>query len=142
MFLTGPTAGFVSRLTPDGSGLIASTYLAGNYTDFASTVRVDADSNVTVAGGTWSSDFVSTAPSACGPRADGGLFVTKLDGLLQRVVSSAILPQQSARGASAPSSSRRRGARASACCRSRPATRAIWHIRSTRTGTPSGPFAA
>ncbi|HEY1340035.1 MAG TPA: hypothetical protein VGF59_21125 [Bryobacteraceae bacterium] len=100
MFLTGPTAGFVTRLAPDGSGLIASTYLAGNYTDFATTVRVDADSNVTVVGGTASSDFVSTAPSACGPRGDGGLFVTKLDGLLQRVISSAILPQQSARGAS------------------------------------------
>jgi uncharacterized protein (TIGR03437 family) len=54
---------FISKLKPDGSGLVYSTFLGGNDVDAAMAVAVDAGGNAYVAGTTYSADF----PSAGSP---------------------------------------------------------------------------
>jgi hypothetical protein len=53
----GPADFFVTRLTPDGSEVVYSTFLGGVGNDTAHSVGVDADGNATVAGLTDSFDF-------------------------------------------------------------------------------------
>jgi hypothetical protein len=48
---------FVARLTPDGAGLVYSTYLGGKEDDFANAVAVDAAGNASVAGYSDSKNF-------------------------------------------------------------------------------------
>ena len=48
---------FVSKLTPNGSGLAYSTYLGGNDTDYAKSIVLDNDANSYIAGQTQSPDF-------------------------------------------------------------------------------------
>jgi hypothetical protein len=79
---------FVSRLTPDGSELAASTYLGGNAGDTASGVALADDGTAFVTGTTRSTDFPtadalqgSLAGTACGPPPGGpcpDAFVTAL----------------------------------------------------------------
>ena len=74
------TSGFVTKLTPDGSAILYSTYLRGHasmesFKDFAaepnimldqtwiSAVSVDAAGNATVAGGTRATDFATANPA-------------------------------------------------------------------------------
>jgi hypothetical protein len=51
---------FVSRLSPDGSSLIYSTYLGGDWFDDGGDVAVDAAGNATVTGNTSSTNFPTT----------------------------------------------------------------------------------
>ena len=51
---------FVARLTPDGDGLVYSTFLGGKDGDSAADLAVDADGNATVAGSTFSKSFPVT----------------------------------------------------------------------------------
>lgn len=87
--------GFIARLDPSGV-LIAATLLGGNYDDTISFIRVDAAGNPTVIGYAGSADFPATGAfrTLCGPRQPRTIFVTKLDGLLTHVISSALLPQK------------------------------------------------
>ena len=55
---------FLSRLNPAGSALIFSTVLGGSASDGASAVRVDADGNSWLTGGTSSFDFPVTGDAA------------------------------------------------------------------------------
>ncbi|MBI4479698.1 MAG: SBBP repeat-containing protein [Acidobacteria bacterium] len=48
---------FISKLSPDGTKLIYSTYLGGNDTDDGRGLAVDSSGKVTVAGYTYSTDF-------------------------------------------------------------------------------------
>src|SRR5437867_3701635 len=48
---------FVAKLSPDGSGLIYSTYLGGSAYDAGYSIAVDADGDAYVAGTTGSTDF-------------------------------------------------------------------------------------
>jgi len=57
---------FITKLTPNGSALVYSTFLGGAYSDYAGDVVVDASGNAYVVGSTDSGDF---------PRV-GGLFRT------------------------------------------------------------------
>ncbi len=50
-------SGFVSRMSADGSTLIASTYLGGSQADSASAIAVAKDGSMTVAGSSQSPDF-------------------------------------------------------------------------------------
>ena len=52
--------GFISKLSPDGSNLVYSTYLGGNSKDVATAVAVDASSNAYVTGFTYSTHFPVT----------------------------------------------------------------------------------
>ena len=67
------TAVFVSKLSPDGSSLVYSTYIAGSITDSASGIAVDSSGNAYIAGTTNSPDFPITPgayQTVCGPRLD------------------------------------------------------------------------
>jgi Beta-propeller repeat/Abnormal spindle-like microcephaly-assoc'd, ASPM-SPD-2-Hydin len=62
---------FLTKLSTDGSSLVYSTYLGGNFLDGGAAVAVDSNQNAYVTGGTQSSDF----PNTEGPTT--GAFVTK-----------------------------------------------------------------
>ena len=51
---------FISKLSGDLKTLLASTYLGGNSNDYANSIALDADGNIFVAGGTFSSNFPTT----------------------------------------------------------------------------------
>jgi hypothetical protein len=48
---------FVSKINPQGNGLVYSSYLGGNYYDFGKAIAVDKSGNAYVTGSTASSDF-------------------------------------------------------------------------------------
>jgi len=61
---------FVSKLAPDGSSLLYSTYLGGSMEETASAIAVDSTGNAYVAGTTYSNDF--PAINALQPAFGGG----------------------------------------------------------------------
>lgn len=70
---------FVTKLSPDGSGLVYSTYLGGSVDDYGDSIAVDNAGNAYVAGGTGSTDFPTSnalQPVALG-QGDG--FVAKIN---------------------------------------------------------------
>jgi len=58
----GQPDGFLSKLNPDGSSLLYSTYLGGSGNDSATAIAADAAGNIWVAGTTDSPDFPMQAP--------------------------------------------------------------------------------
>jgi hypothetical protein len=60
--------GFVTKLKPDGSGLVFSTYLGGSYSESVNDVALDGAGNVYVTGDTQSDDFPVT-PGVIQPKA-------------------------------------------------------------------------
>jgi len=75
----GATDGFLAKLDPTGTSLLASTYLGGSGTDRALALALDADGNAHVTGETSSSDFPVTAAPRHEPNGDFDGFVTKFD---------------------------------------------------------------
>jgi hypothetical protein len=75
--------GFVSKLSADGSTLVYSTFLGGEFQDSVSSIAVDSLDNSYVTGATYSGDFpfVDPFPQACvtTPTGEGKVFVTKLN---------------------------------------------------------------
>ena len=70
---------FVTKLNPKGNGLVYSTYLGGNQTDFGNGIAVDASGEAYVTGYTASSNF-PTANAAQGTYGGGGdAFFTRLN---------------------------------------------------------------
>ena len=71
---------FVTKLNPDGSALVYSTFLGGNNDQSGRGIAVDSLGNAYVTGPTFSSDFPTT-PGAFDTTLDGGgdAFVTKLN---------------------------------------------------------------
>lgn len=70
---------FVTKLSPDGSGLVYSTYIGGSVGDFGDSIAVDNAGNAYVAGLTGSTDFPTSnalQPVALG-QGDG--FVAKIN---------------------------------------------------------------
>jgi uncharacterized repeat protein (TIGR01451 family) len=80
--LRGPSDAFVTKLRPDGSGLLYSTYLGGsvdeNFTGVAA-IDLDAAGNAYVAGTTSSADFPTATPFQAALAGARDAFVTKLD---------------------------------------------------------------
>ncbi len=74
---------FVTKVKPDGTGVVFSTFLGGSGSDEGHDIGLDSFTHVYVAGETNSTDFPVTAGAAQGTIADGGAasdaFVTKLD---------------------------------------------------------------
>ncbi len=72
---------FVTKLNPEGSGLVYSTYLGGTGADQAKTLGVDGSGNAYIAGFTGSSDFPVSAGAfqTSTPDSFGTSFVTELD---------------------------------------------------------------
>ena len=88
-YVDGSSAGFavelfVSKLTPDGSGLVYSTIFGAGSQNSGSTygdgIAVDADGNAYITGYTSSTDFPTTVGAYQGTLAGGAnVFVTKLN---------------------------------------------------------------
>jgi hypothetical protein len=79
-FAGGGLDGFVTRLTPDGSGLIHSTYLGGSMFDTAQGIALAPSGDAVVVGDTSSDNFPVT-PGAFDVTYNGGLadaFVAKV----------------------------------------------------------------
>jgi len=78
--LRGDRDCFVSKINPDGSALVYSTYLGGFDTDGARDIAVDSDGNAYVTGETYSTDFpVAHAFQARLKGTTYNAFVTKLN---------------------------------------------------------------
>ena len=72
---------FVFKLNPNGSSLIYSTYVGGNYTDDGKSITLDSENNAYITGSTSSSNFPTT-PSCYDNSFNGGdtdIFVFKLN---------------------------------------------------------------
>ncbi|GAC1464944.1 MAG: SBBP repeat-containing protein [Chloroflexota bacterium] len=85
---------FVTKLSPDGSTLLYSTFLGGMLNDYGYALAVDAAGNVYVTGGTSSTDFpvVHALQSHFGGGGDlGDAFVTKLSPAGDRILFSTYL---------------------------------------------------
>jgi hypothetical protein len=78
-----PAEAFVARLNPAGSGLVYSTYLGGDTTDFGVDIAVDAGGNAYVTGFTDATNFPTAnalQPNKAGTASAGNYdaFVTKI----------------------------------------------------------------
>ena len=69
---------FVTKFTPDGSGLVYSTYLGGTGGDSGEGIAVDADGYAYVVGTTYSYDFPTKNPLQSLSNGAPTVFVTKL----------------------------------------------------------------
>lgn len=72
---------FVSKINPDGTFLLFSTYLGGNSEDFGKAIAIDADRNVYVTGQTNSANFPKISPLQGSYNGQGDLLITKFDTL-------------------------------------------------------------
>ncbi|MEM4725166.1 MAG: carboxypeptidase regulatory-like domain-containing protein, partial [Candidatus Hadarchaeum sp.] len=88
----------MSKLTPNGSGLVYSTYLGGSSFEYASGIAVDITGCAYVIGETGSSDFPTTIGAFNRALSGGsGVFVTKLNTSGSRMVYSTFLGHGSGR---------------------------------------------
>lgn len=81
--------GFVARLSADGQRLLGATYLGGRSGEGLEGVVLDADGNICVSGGTYSSDLPvvngGQGPTQLGKKRPDA-YVARLSGDLQRVL--------------------------------------------------------
>ena len=77
--LGGYFDGFVTKLNPQGSGLVYSTYLGGVQGDDVQSVAVDRDGNAYVTGYTNSTDFPTLNPIQAALAGSNDAFIAKLD---------------------------------------------------------------
>jgi len=113
---------FVSKVSPDASTLLYSTYIGGTFADYGMAIAVDSGGNAYITGTTFSADFPATAgafQTVCGPNGNpseqgncetvanaGGnnfessAFVTKLNPTGNQIVYSSFLGTAGTIGAS------------------------------------------
>lgn len=90
--LNGPYGNaFVTELTPNGQSLAYSTYLGGNYIDWASGIALDSEDNAYVAGYTASSDFPTRNAIQANLRGFTNAFVSEVKAGGQSLVYSTYL---------------------------------------------------
>jgi len=91
----GSNDAFVTKLKPDGSGLVYSTYLGGAGSDVANGIAVDGFGNAHVTGGTGSANFPTasstSSPFQATPGGGGDAFVTKFNASGSALVYSTYL---------------------------------------------------
>ena len=88
IFNSSPYDAFLTKIVPDGSSVVYSTYLGGSSWDYGNAIQVDSNGAATVAGATQSSDFPLLAAfqanltqpqrNSDSPRAQDA-FVTRFD---------------------------------------------------------------
>ncbi|MGP4038682.1 DUF7948 domain-containing protein [Gracilibacillus sp. D59] len=76
--LAGNFDAFITKMSPDGSSLVFSTYLGGSNYDEGFSIAVDNSSSVYVTGITLSSDFPTQDPTQLALSGSEDAFVTKL----------------------------------------------------------------
>ncbi|HKX32943.1 MAG TPA: SBBP repeat-containing protein [Blastocatellia bacterium] len=76
----GARSAFVTKLNPEGSDLVFSTYLGGDGGSSGTDITVDEEGNVYVIGSTSSTNFPTVNPLQPGLAGGGDLFVAKLKG--------------------------------------------------------------
>jgi len=72
-YVNAQYAAFITKLSPDGSSPVYSTYIGGSYNDQANAIAVDSSGNAYIAGQTFSPDFPTTTGAyqrVCGPRLE------------------------------------------------------------------------
>jgi len=90
--LSGTNNVFVTKLAQDGTHLLFSTYLGGTNSDEGSVVRLDANSNIYVAGATASADFpVSAGAYQTTLRGVYDAFLCKIAGDGSKILFSTLL---------------------------------------------------
>jgi len=89
--LSGPSDGFVARLTSAGTALAASTYLGGSNVDAVGGVAVDPEGRTVVAGRTLSTDFPTVGPVQAAKSGALDAFVTQLDAASASLLTSTYL---------------------------------------------------
>lgn len=89
--LRGPSDGFVTRLTPAGTALAASSYVGGSDVDAAGGVAVDPAGRTVVVGRTLSTDFPTVAPAQAVKSGALDAFVTQLDAAGTALLTSTYL---------------------------------------------------
>ncbi len=79
--LVGEVNSFVTKLTPNGTGLVYSTYLGGNLDDYGYGIAVDSNGNAYVCGNTSSTNFpvVNAFQPSLRSTGIGNAFVAKLN---------------------------------------------------------------
>ncbi|MBI3416644.1 MAG: SBBP repeat-containing protein [Verrucomicrobia bacterium] len=82
---------FVAKLSPDGAGLIFSTYLGGSASEYAGSLALDGAANIYVIGETASTDFPTASPFQANPGGVWDEFVAKIDADGTRLVYSTYL---------------------------------------------------
>ena len=92
----GESETFIARLNPELSTLIAATYLGGSKEDCASSIAVDEDGNICIAGFTTSPDFPTTPGAYDQTYNDvssggGDVFISILTPELDELVASTYL---------------------------------------------------
>ncbi len=91
----GAPDAFVTKISPDGTKLVYSTYLGGSSADAANAVAVDSVGNAYVAGTTYSTNFPTTAgafqSTPIGAPVFPDAFVTKLNAAGSALVYSTYL---------------------------------------------------
>ena len=106
-FPDGPSyAAFITKLNPDGSALVYSTYLGGAVTEEGSGIAIDSSGNAYITGETRSENFPTTAGAAqtsfgSFDSGDQDAFVTKLNPDGSALVYSTYLGGSSEDGAAA-----------------------------------------
>ncbi len=70
---------FLSKINPDGTGLVYSTYLGGSAADTAQGVAVDSSGDAYLAGYTYSSDFPTASPYQAANAGSADAFVAKFN---------------------------------------------------------------
>jgi len=96
------TKGFISKLSVDGSALVYSTFLGGEYSDSASSIALDSVGNSYVTGTTSSANFpfVNPLPQPCltSPTGVGKVFITKLNNAGSALVYSVCVDAETGSG--------------------------------------------
>jgi len=77
--LAGQSNAFVSKLDPNGSKLLYSSYLGGSNIDYGLALAIDLSGNMFVTGSTQSTDFPTVNPLQAGNAGNGDAFVAEID---------------------------------------------------------------
>jgi len=91
----GEKSVFISRLNADGSSLIFSTYLGGDYNDSGSSIITDTEGNAYISGNSYSEDFPVTPGTL---DFNGGIFITKINPSASELIFSTFVAPGNGRG--------------------------------------------
>ena len=87
----GQSDGYVTKITPNGSAIVWSTYLGGLYSDSSNDIALDATGNIYLTGFTASDNFPLLNPFQSTNQDNGDAFVTKMNSTGSALIYSTYL---------------------------------------------------